>query len=196
MYTVLLSLLFLLTTRTFLLAKGETVRIRVEGADLAAPIEITDPLLLKKFQVWTGPGTSSNEGQGFIIDWSRGFIAKVPPKVRVYTVSFFANLPREKLVSVVLYAYDSSAGERFVFLPGRGDRSYWLNVGSILHGLEVIGFTHGAPGTRWSSHRSRRLAKSRLATVESSRGRSKSRYCRSGLTKKSDCSQDSNAAAY
>jgi hypothetical protein len=121
---------------TLLLAKGETVRITIQGPGLVAPIEISDRSIVKNFRVWTGPGTSSNESHGLIIDWSRGFSEQPPKNLRVYTVSFYANLPKEKLVYVVLYAYDRSTGEGFVYLPGKGDPSYWLNVSSILHGLE------------------------------------------------------------
>jgi len=108
----------------------------MEGTALDAPIEITDPPVLKRFQVWTGPGTSSNQSQGLIVDWSRGFITRPSARLRVYTVSFYANLPREKLVYVVLYVYESSTSRGFVYLPGKGDPSYPLNVASVLRGVE------------------------------------------------------------
>lgn len=134
--TIWFSFWLLLSLPTLLLAKGQTVRITIQGADLAAPIEITDPSIVKHFRVWAGPGTSSNESHGLIIDWSRGFSERPPKHLRVYTVSFYANLPKEKLVYVVLYAYAGSTSEGLVYLPGKGDPSYWLNVSSILHGLE------------------------------------------------------------
>ena len=39
-------------------AKADTSKIAIKGADLEAPIEITDLKTLAKFSVWTGPGTS------------------------------------------------------------------------------------------------------------------------------------------
>jgi hypothetical protein len=134
--TIWFSFWLLACVPTLLLAKGETVRITIQGPGLVPPIEVSDPSTVKNFRVWTGTGKSSNESQGLIIDWSRGFSERPPRNLRVYTVSFYANLPKEKLVYVVLYAYDGSTSEGFVYLPGKGNPSYWLNVSSILHGLE------------------------------------------------------------
>jgi hypothetical protein len=33
---------------------------------------------------------------------------------------------------VVLYVKDARTGQGFVYLPGRGEEGYWLNVGTIL----------------------------------------------------------------
>jgi len=67
--TIWFSFWLLACVPTLLLAKGETVRITIQGPGLVAPIEITDPSTVKNFRVWTGPGTSSNESQGLIIGW-------------------------------------------------------------------------------------------------------------------------------
>src|SRR5438552_17518926 len=61
-----------------LFAKAETSKIVIKGADLSAPIEITDRKTLTNFIIWTGPGTGC-EGVGcqkpstesFIVDWSQ-----------------------------------------------------------------------------------------------------------------------------
>jgi hypothetical protein len=47
-------------------AKGDTVRITITGGDLTARIEITDPAVASRFEIWSGPGTSSNEAQGLL----------------------------------------------------------------------------------------------------------------------------------
>jgi hypothetical protein len=73
---VLLNSLLILSVPTPLLAKGKTVKITINGADLKAPIESSDPKILANFQVWTGPGTSTADRQSLIIDWSQGHIRK------------------------------------------------------------------------------------------------------------------------
>src|ERR1700751_4953196 len=134
--TIWFSFWLLACAPTLLLAKGETVRMTIQGPGLVAPIEITDPSTLKNFRVWTGPGTSSNESQGLIIEWSRGFSER-PPKesLRIHSL-VLRRSPEGETRYAVLYAYDGSTSEGFVYLPGKGDPSYWLNGSSILHGLE------------------------------------------------------------
>jgi hypothetical protein len=119
-----------------LFAKGATVRITIKGADLRTPIEITEAKVLAHFQVWTGPGTSSNEAKSFIIDWSQGPAAERPKGLQRYEVSFYAKLPSERLIYVVFYEYDPTTDRGYVYLPGRTDDWYALNVGTIDHGVE------------------------------------------------------------
>ena len=69
MFAVVLSVVFVTTTSSLLLAKGDKVKIIIESADLPAPIQITDPAV-RRFNIWSGPGTSAFDwSQGFIIDW-------------------------------------------------------------------------------------------------------------------------------
>jgi hypothetical protein len=127
-------------------AKGATVKITINGADLKSPIEITDPEVLTKFQVWSGPGTSAfnpNAG-GFVIDWSQA-VAEPPKGLQRYEVSFYAKLPTERLVYVVFYEYDPVTGRGFVYLPGRKDKWYGLNVSTIYHGVEGRWFRASSP---------------------------------------------------
>lgn len=130
-----------------LLAKGETTKITIQSLYLKTPIEIVDPVILSKFNVWTGPGTWSSDptfnanAPGFIIDWSSGAVAEVPDGLTCYKVSFYAKLPNERLVYVVYYAqdyyaHDPSSGRGYIYLPGRDDQSYSLNVGTIIRGVE------------------------------------------------------------
>ena len=120
--------IFLLTILAgFASAKGPTTRIEVKSAGLSRPIEITDPEVLAGFNVWAGPGTSSDEPQSLIVDWKKGIVAE--PR---YEVSFSAKFPAERVVYVVTYCYDAAAGRGYVYLPGKGEPRYSVNVSSIL----------------------------------------------------------------
>lgn len=126
-----------------LLAKGATTKIMVEGADLAKPIEITDQKVLANFNVWTGPGTSSNSpgfnanAPGFIIDWSQGPVGETPKTLRAYQVSFYEGAPpNEHTFYVVYYQFSPGADQGYVYLPGESDKWCSLNVRSIFRGVE------------------------------------------------------------
>jgi hypothetical protein len=127
-----------------LLAKGVTSRIVVSGGDLAAPLEIKGPSA-SSISVWAGRGTYANEvegSEGFIIDWVPGPVAPPPAVARRYEVSFYVAGPRdepERLAYVVLYAEDAGGDSGFVYLPGRQDRWYTLNVRSISRGPGLEG---------------------------------------------------------
>jgi hypothetical protein len=124
-------------------AKGQTSKITISGADLKTPIEITDPGVLLNFNVWSGLGTSSTSSgvtrqgdTGFIIDWPLGIVTQKPKALARYQVSFYAKFPDERLVYVVFYEYDPANDKGYVYLPGKTDEWYWINVGSILRGVE------------------------------------------------------------
>jgi hypothetical protein len=131
-FAALTASLALLIVPAHLSAKGNTVRIIIHGGDLAAPIEIADPKVTERFQVWCGPGTSSNEPQGLIVDWSRG-VAEPPRGFQIYEVSF---LTTRRMTYVVRYLIDSSTNERYVYLPGKTDAGYRGNVWLIYRGNE------------------------------------------------------------
>jgi hypothetical protein len=140
---VALPVIFLLLVNPArLFAKGDTVKIAIHGANLKTPIQITDRKVLANIQVWSGLGTSSSESgfnpkaPSFIIDWSQGPTAQPPKGLPHYEVSFYANMPSEQLIYVVSYAFDASTGHGYVYLPGRNDKNYYLNVGTILRGVE------------------------------------------------------------
>jgi hypothetical protein len=94
---VFLALSLTLSTASPVLAKRRTVKITIKGSDLKAPIEISDPTILANFQVWTGPGTSTADRQGLIIDWSQGPVRETPQALRRYQVSFHAD-PNDQIV--------------------------------------------------------------------------------------------------
>jgi hypothetical protein len=134
------------------LAKGDTTKIRISGGHLAYPIEITDATIVKEFQVWTGPGTTGcldgrsscvAGAEGFIVDWSSGAVRQKPNGLPDYEVSFYvtdARVPSQTepdhLAYVVSYQYDPAAAQGYVYVPGKGDQWFALNVGSIYRRLE------------------------------------------------------------
>ena len=126
-------------------AKADTSKITIKGADLEAPIEITDLKTLAKFSVWTGPGTSctgsgcpgtsAKQTESFIVDWSQA-VAEPPSGLQRYEVSFYAKTPNERLIYVVFYEYDPATEHGYRYLPGRAEKWYRLNVSTIFHGVE------------------------------------------------------------
>src|SRR5882672_72756 len=134
--------LFLIVPSRFL-AKGVTTKITIEAADLAKPIEITDRRVLANFNVWTGPGTFSTQSgananaPGFIIDWSQGPVSQPAQVLQKYRVSFYSDdLQNEGPIYVVYYAVGPGSDEGYVYLPGKSDEWWRLNVSSIIRGVE------------------------------------------------------------
>ena len=133
-FTALLATVPLLIVPVQLSAKGKTVRITIKGGDVAAPIEITDPAMIAGFSVWTGPGTSTNEPQGLIVDWSRGMV-EPPQGLQAYEVSILTARPN-CAPYVMSYLVDPSTNEGYVYLPGSSDPGYRGNVWLIYRGIE------------------------------------------------------------
>jgi hypothetical protein len=147
------SILVALALAASLSAKGATTKITVRDSAISESIDITDGVLLAKFQVWAGPGvyhgrgpidqgagTIVEETEGFIIDWHAGIAVEHPSGLPQYQVSFyvtdnrFAETGPEELAYVVLYEPDSSTGEGYIYLPGPGDEEYLLNSEALSHG--------------------------------------------------------------
>jgi hypothetical protein len=136
------ALAIALTIPISLLAKGRTTRITLESADRT--IEIADPILLQNFNVWAGAGTWMNdvEGtEGFIIDWQAGIVTERPAGLQRFEVSFYVkylNRPfetqQDQLAYVVSYEHNPAAKEGFVYLPGKGDDAYSVNMRAIGRG--------------------------------------------------------------
>lgn len=134
------NVLFLLLVGTFAFGKANTSRITVQGDTLTSPIEITDARVLAQYRVWSGPQTSSNEQQSLIVDWTKP-VSEPPPKLRRYDVCFYINEgTTSRLVYSVTYAYDSASGSGYVYIPGRSDSRWKLNVRTIWHGTEGTWF--------------------------------------------------------
>ena len=117
-----------------LIAKGDTVKVTIAGGDLAKPIEITDKVWLAKLNVWSGPGTSTNEPQSLNVDWSQGKVDP-PHNVPVYIVSF-ETTRRNPGTYIVRYAIDPSTKRGYVYFPGRADKEYRDNTWLIYRGVE------------------------------------------------------------
>ena len=123
-----------LAAPVLLAAKGKTVRVVLEGADLATPLEMTEPGI-EVFGVWEGPGVRAAgvaQSEGFIIDWSHGTVSDRPAGLRQYKASFYVKRDaEERLAYSVAYEYDPATGEGYVYLtPSR------LNTRSIYRGVE------------------------------------------------------------
>jgi hypothetical protein len=146
------TLLLALHASALLSAKGTTTRITISGGDLSTPIEIGQREVVERFNIWAGPGTrmrvrdaatgewrSSEGAEGFIVDWPAGAIAHMPSGLEQYEVSFFVryrNESAERLAYVVLYKYDASNDQGYVYLPGSADERYRLNTRAIFRGVE------------------------------------------------------------
>lgn len=122
-------------------AKGDTVRIVIRGANLPAPVEITDPKITVRFRVWSGPGTSRRMGgtllpnpdETLIVNWARP--ADPPKGLQVYDV-LFETTRRNPSTYVLRYAIDPSTGEGLVYVPGRADPEFFDNTFLIYRGVE------------------------------------------------------------
>ena len=64
---VLVSLVILIIPATAW-SKGATVKIEIEGNNLASPIEITDPNMVGQFNIWNGPGVGTRNAN-FVCAW-------------------------------------------------------------------------------------------------------------------------------
>ena len=106
-------------------AKGPTVKLTLTGPGLARAIEITDRGLLDRSNVWEG---------AFIGDATAAAPAVNGP---TYTVTFDVKLPEwqragVKTMYTVSVARDARTGGLWLYLPGRGEPGYALNVGTML----------------------------------------------------------------
>ena len=117
-------------------AKEKTVKIVVSGGNLPSVLEITDSRILESFNVWTGPGTSLNDAEGFIVQWSRGAIAEPPSRLPQYQVSFYTERSAERPFYVVSYCYDPSLRRGFVHFPSFAEKWYPQDVDTIFRGVE------------------------------------------------------------
>ncbi len=162
-FTVVFALVLVIGIPAPLFAKGETVEIIIKGADLTTPIEITDPKILRDFNVWAGPGVRVNgkeQTEGFIIDWSQGVAAERPNGLLHYEVSVYAKLQEARLVYVVFYDYNPSSEQGYIYLPGKGDKWSQLNMGTIYHGHGFEGNWFRATST-WQNVARRLIARAR-----------------------------------
>ena len=128
-------------------SKGAITKIVIDGEDLSAPIEITNPKILDRFTIWSGPGVGGwdmintipkPDDSKFIIDWPHGVISDQPEGSRRYMVSMSIagrEAPRDKYE--VLYQIDSATSIGYVYLPSQliDDFGQW-NTFQIYRGVE------------------------------------------------------------
>ncbi len=124
-------------------AKGRTIRVIIDGGDLAAPIEISDKAVVDSIVVGAGPGNFRGAGptkepiifdHGFIVQWSRGEAA-APRSLRTYNVSFLTTRT-DRSTYIVRYAIDPATNQGYVLIPGKDDPAYPDNTWMILRGVE------------------------------------------------------------
>lgn len=151
----------------FLLGKGQMLKITIQGADLAAPIE-TSEAIIGKFNIWAGPGVFVNgveQTEGFIIEWSKGIVRRLSASLQQYEVHFYSDFRKKEgsVVYAVLYSYDPSAEQGFVYLPGRADELSKFNM-AILHGHGLEGNWFNATA-EWERFVRPLIAKAKAANV-------------------------------
>jgi hypothetical protein len=96
--------------------------------------------VLANFQVFSGKGTYSSEPRleepSFIIDWPEGPTVEPPKALPRYEILFYVDRHSERLEYAVSYAFDAATGEGYVYLPGKNDENYALNVHTIIRRVE------------------------------------------------------------
>jgi hypothetical protein len=125
-------------------AKSETKKITITGDTLASPIVITEPTILSRFNVWTGPGTGGTvhgvawkATEGFVIASSTPVPA--PEGLARYVVTFLVDRQDRDghdMAYVIFYEYDARADRGYVYFPGRNDPQWRTNVFLIMRDLE------------------------------------------------------------
>jgi len=157
-FVVVLAALIIVGLPSAAGAKGDVVRIVIEGQTLAKPLVISDPGIVKRFFIWFGPGAGQPLGSeaslqpGSVLDWHQGVVAQRPKGMRSYDVSFYCTYDRSKpdqLTYVVKYEYDPAAQRGYVHLPGQGEKNFGLNVSTVFHGVEGNWFYSSAEWETW-----------------------------------------------
>jgi hypothetical protein len=140
---VLMGLLMVSAT---VAAKGQTTRIEIRRDLFVSPIVITDPSVVKSFNIWNGPGVrvngepvhmNPNQQSGAFIDWPRGEVLERPQALQRYEVAFHVecrSAPNDRYI--VIYEFDPKAKDGYIYLPGKGDKQFNSNRFLIYHGVE------------------------------------------------------------
>src|SRR5262245_16593881 len=152
---LLLGLLILSAT---VLAKGQTTGIEIRSDLFGSPLKITDPSIVRSFNIWNGPGVRINgepvhmdpkQQAGAFIDWPRGEVVTRPQGLQRYEVEFHdeARLPLNNRY-IVMYEFDPKAEDGYIYLPGRDDAQGKSNTFLIYHGVEGKWFHSSAEWER------------------------------------------------
>jgi hypothetical protein len=121
--TLILLATVLVVAAAVLQAKGDTIKVVVTGPGLAQPLELTDKEVVAA-NVWAGN----------FVDWTRGKAVAPAANTSRYLLQFHVQPPRmdPRMMYVVRCVWDDSTDSALVYLPGRGDQWYHLNVSTIL----------------------------------------------------------------
>ena len=113
------------------LAKGIPDLVVIKSDDQSHSIEITDQETLKSFSPWTGQ----------FIDWKKGVIAPPTQRVHKFEILFYRKWTGRhsigdrgdlKLIYTVKYCQSVDGSPGYIYLPGEGEQSYFINIGTIL----------------------------------------------------------------
>jgi hypothetical protein len=105
-------------------AKSPTVKITISGGGLTSAIEVTDARILDISNVWSGQ----------FLDRSRGTAKEPSRSLPRYEVSFYIKIAENEVRKkyVLYYCPNPAAEPGYIYLPGKGETWYSLNVGAIL----------------------------------------------------------------
>jgi hypothetical protein len=126
-------------------SKGDITKITIERVDAGtSALEITQPDLLDRFAIWSGPGVGGWDmaktvpkpyDAAFIVDWTEGVLAGAPDaptyEVRMYVEG--REPPCDKYA--VLYRVDE-AGTGYVYLPRWDEEFGSCNMSLIARDVE------------------------------------------------------------
>ena len=126
-------------------SKGAITKITVEHIGTDAAVEITEPEVLDRFAIWSGPGVGgwdmaktvpAPDDAAFIIDWTLGTLAREPGTPATYKVTLYVDRyepPCNKYE--VLYQVDE-AGIGYVYLPRWDEEIGRCNMSLIARDVE------------------------------------------------------------
>jgi hypothetical protein len=99
-------------------AKGETVRLEISGADLAATVNVTDNAAI-----------AANAWGVNYLEWEKGPVPAPAPEMTRYTVKFYIQPSSGdiQMKYAVYFVWDETAKRGYVYLPGQADALYRLN---------------------------------------------------------------------
>jgi hypothetical protein len=105
-------------------AKAPTVKIIISGGALTRAIEVTDQRILDISNVWSGQ----------FLDGDKETAKEAPRGLQRYEVSFYVAIAdNEVRKRYVLYYYPNLTRKLgYIYLPGKGETWYSLNVGAII----------------------------------------------------------------
>jgi hypothetical protein len=118
-------------------AKSPTAKMTISGGALTSEIETTDPRILNGSNLW----------EGRFLDASQGVVKEPPSGLRTYEVWFYIKVADNSVRRryVVYYSPNTAAGRGYIYLPGKGQPWYDLNVSAILRDRQDGKWSYAAP---------------------------------------------------